>query len=349
LICKIKNSNIKKLFISKIKKTLLICCLQLVIFNAAYSQINQYRVLNPNNPSLTFLYTVELDKNALTNATTATVTRQTIASVPTDSTGTYIIGSSWSYIDLSNQLILPVIENNNWYRVDENFGGASSIISGGELGITITCDCEAEGTCDVNRTGNCVTCKKINCIRCKEPKGGSSNFTPLLINASSIIYSEEAATPIVLVHRVLSHLDTTQAFVYNITININNSVSVVRTTDIALPEDRYTTKVLGDGASFNIYTNQLSLPTKVGFNWHSVDSDGLGGVDIIDGGEKTYNCPCSKKNKSDCEIGFMGNCMECVAAGDCVKCGTIVEVEPVSDPKFAVLIIQASSINFVSQ
>ncbi|MCK9480455.1 MAG: hypothetical protein M0R38_01670 [Bacteroidia bacterium] len=65
-------------------------------------------------------------------------------------------------------------------------------------------------------------------------QGGTSSFVPLVINASDVTFDTvPAITSTTLLFRKINPEDSLQTFVYTVTLYRNNSVNVIRATDVA--------------------------------------------------------------------------------------------------------------------
>lgn len=151
--------------------------------------VQTVRVLNLNSPSQTYLYTVSFDV-----ANNATVNRAIVPSEPSDNFGVNIIGNGWS---INNNLLqLPPTPLKNWYFVDVEFNGSSSIAN--TPSITISCPCgslSGTGNCTASANGGtCVKCSTTStCTICSNPKtevtSGVFSVCPLIIQASTITFN----------------------------------------------------------------------------------------------------------------------------------------------------------------
>ena len=156
-----------------------------------FSQSQQLRVLDPDNPSQTYLYDI------VYNGTVATVNRQIVTSNPSDVYGIFILGEGWSYNSTTQMLSFPHVPNQSWIGVDINFGGGDITIANQSSGeAEIICGCNGEGTCEaVKSTPRCYKCvskQSQPCSFCLKPSlqnetiGLNSNFS-FVLAASSVI------------------------------------------------------------------------------------------------------------------------------------------------------------------
>ena len=151
--------------------------------------VQTLRVLNLNTPNQTYLYTITFD-----DVNNASVNRIIVPSEPTDKFGINIIGDGWS---LNNNLLqLPTTPLKNWYFVDLEFNGSSSIANNSS--ITISCPCgslSGTGDCTASANGGtCVECTSnekcsyFNKPKVDEPKSVYS-VCPLIIQAKSVTFN----------------------------------------------------------------------------------------------------------------------------------------------------------------
>lgn len=174
----------------KIKFKLVILSLVLFASNVISAQSSQIiRVLNINNTSQTYQYTINFD---ISN--NATINRIIVPALPSDDFGVNIVGNGWSLN--TNILALPPSPNNNWYEIDVNFTGSQNIIN--TASITIYCPCASingVGNCEAKSdSNNCVKCFATQtCSTCGQPtvQTDISNTAkcPIIINANSVTFN----------------------------------------------------------------------------------------------------------------------------------------------------------------
>lgn len=147
--------------------------------------------------------------------------------------------------------------------------------------------------------------------------------------------------------RLNSYVDSSVTYIYNITINPDNTANITRTSTIALPSDKLGMQVSGNGYSYNPITKMLNLPnSNNGNQWWGVDNHFDGSVGIINGGTVEASCPCKRKKNGECEVAMDPHgCLTCVG-GDC-KCGGVITNDvPETETKMYSIIINASVVTF---
>ncbi|MCK9480454.1 MAG: hypothetical protein M0R38_01665 [Bacteroidia bacterium] len=106
-------------------------------------------------------------------------------------------------------------------------------------------------------------------------------------------------------------------------------------------------QIIGEGASLNPLTNELYLPQTTDMYWHFIDNNGTGDVYAVNGGNLTVSCPCKKITNDDYEVAMqMDGCLDCVAAGHCMKCSDLVIEDTQQVDNYPYLMIRATSVTF---
>lgn len=147
--------------------------------------------------------------------------------------------------------------------------------------------------------------------------------------------------------RLNNHQDSSITYIYNITINSNNTANITRTSVPALPTDQLGMQVIGTGYSYDPISKMLILPSSSNGQWWGIDNNYNGSVGIINGGTVEAKCPCSK-GKKECDVSLApGGCLTCVG-GDC-KCAGVVTTNvpnPSGNNFMYSIIINVTSVTF---